>query len=73
MTITRTVDWFNNHVRFLKVEAESTKERRVARCEDEPRLTVVTTEAERTYHVDGKPVADQSAEGVVAALNGGAE
>lgn len=55
MTTTRTVDWFNNHVRFIKVEAESTKDRRVARCEDEPRLTVVTTEAERTYHVDGKP------------------
>jgi hypothetical protein len=65
-------DRFNNEVRFLKVEAESTKERRVARCEDEPRLTVVTTDSERTYHVDGKPVADQSAEGVVAALNGGA-
>lgn len=73
MTTTRTVDWFNNNVRFLKVEAESTKERRVAYCEGEPRLTVVTTEAERVYHVDGKPVADQSAEGVVAALNGGAE
>ena len=68
--ITRTVEWFNNEVRFIKDTEASTNERRVARCEDEPRLTVVTTEGARIFHVDGEACADQSAYGVVAALNG---
>lgn len=67
--MTHTIEWFNNEIRFLKDEAASTPERRVSRCEQEPRLTVVVTDKDgRRYAVDGVIVEDQTAAGIVAAL-----
>jgi len=67
----RTVDWFNNQVRFIRDMAASTPERPVARCDSEPRLTFVREQNNGWYYVDDKRVEDQSSEGVVAALNAG--
>lgn len=65
----RTVEWFNNYLRFIRDTEATTDYRVVARCDSEPRLTFVRENNTASYYVDDKKVEDQSSEGVVAALN----
>ncbi len=81
--MSHTVEQFRNEFSFVQETSENSVELdatvRIARCEQEPRLTIVRVIPHRGasptsvyYAVDGKRIENQTAEGIVAALNGGA-